>query len=171
MSGYDPEGPNAAEGMYRSSVTPDRTLMTILRVAGGVGIVSVLLVPLVNNSETGSQKMFEIISGLIISLAILTSSFLLKVTAKVTNDQVILKCARIFKGTIPLAEIDRTADDSNFPAVGYGYRILGKNHRGFIMGGPQATLVLRDGRQYTVSVESVDAFCSAVNKAVEKLDK
>ncbi len=119
-----------------------------------------------DTGESEAYKAFESISLCIISILVLVVSFLITASAQVAKEEVTLRCAWVFSAKIPVADIARAEDDMNFPNAGFGYRILGKNHRGFIVGGPQATLHLHDGRQYTVSVDSVDEFCEAVNKQV-----
>jgi hypothetical protein len=52
---------------------------------------------------------------------------------------------------LPLEEIE-SVSTSYFPTGGYGYRFLGKGHRGFISGGPQIDIKPADGTEFTVSV-------------------
>ncbi|MCW2131704.1 hypothetical protein [Arthrobacter sp. VKM Ac-2550] len=87
----------------------------------------------------------------------------MKAKAIVTADEVALSSSgfrtRIFLGD------NESIDRSYFPTLGYGYRHLGKDHRGFIACGPQARILLHSGNQYEVSVESVDDFRSGVSAA------
>lgn len=150
--------------MYKSTVTPNWTMTSIFRIASILGIIAALVNPLLDTGESESRKILESVSLIIISILVFITSFLITASAQVTEGKVVLRCAWIFSAKIPVTDIARAVDDSNFGNAGFGYRILGKNHRGFIMGGPQATLHLHDGRQYTVSVDCVDEFCAAINK-------
>lgn len=87
----------------------------------------------------------------------------LHTTAKVGADEVVLSTTG-FRVRLKLQSIE-SITKSNFPSGGYGYRILGKGHHGFISGGPQVDIRLNDGREYTVSVKSEDEFLSAVATA------
>ena len=90
----------------------------------------------------------------------------LRTTAKVDNDAVLLSSSGV-RTRVPLEEIE-SVSNSYLPSGGYGYRYLGKGHRGFISGGPQVDIKLKDGREFTVSVRSVPEFCAAVKAAKEQ---
>ncbi|NMR30915.1 hypothetical protein [Crystallibacter degradans] len=101
---------------------------------------------------------------IVLGVGIFFAAPLLQPTAVVTTDDVLLSCS-CFRKRIPLRDI-ASVDPSSFPTLGYGYRILGKNHRGFIAGGPQVRILLDSGKQYEVSVESVEDFISAISAAM-----
>lgn len=93
----------------------------------------------------------------------------LRTTAKVGENDILLSSAGI-RARLPLEAVG-TVTDSHFPSGGYGYRYLGKGHRGFISGGAQVDISMRDGREYTVSVQSTDEFRSAVFGAKARIQQ
>lgn len=163
----DPTSSDAAgpQGTYVSTVEADSTAKIIIRGAGILTLGSLLLGLLVpSESSATTQDIFWI------SLAVLAGALLiflgprgLRTTAKVSTEEVSLFSTG-FRARFPLPSIE-SVSDSYFPSGGYGYRYLGKGHRGFISGGEQVDIKLDDGREYTVSVNSAEDFCAAVESA------
>lgn len=150
---------------YTSTVGADFTAKIIIRGAGILTLGSLLMGFLLPSSSS-----FTGLDAVWLSLAIIGSAMLillgpraLRTTAKVRADEVLLSTMGIKARIDPQAIKEVT--NSNFPSGGYGYRNLGKMHRGFISGGAQADIKVMDGREYTVSVESVGDFCAAVAAA------
>lgn len=147
----------------------DNTAKLIMRGAGALILISLLwgLFLPSESSTTGPDAMW--LSPLVVLAAMLI--FLgprwLRTSAKIGPDEVSLSCVG-FRVRLPLRGIE-SVSDSRFPSGGYGYRFLGKGHRGFISGGPQVDILIRDGREYTVSVQSVDDFCSAIAAAQARM--
>lgn len=148
---------------YVSTVEADSTARVILRGAGILILGSLLLGFFLPPKPSGLAVVW--IPLLVVTVAMLT--FLAprwaRTTAKVGSEGVFLSSAW-GRARLPLDEIE-SLNNSYFPSGGYGYRYLGKGHRGFVSGGAQVDIELRNGRKYTVSVQSVDSFCSAVSAA------
>ena len=151
---------------YVSTVEVESTAKIIVRVAGILTLGSLLLGFLLP-----SNFPLDALDAVWISLAAIAGLLLiflgpraLHTTAKVGADEVALSTTGV-RVRLKLQSIE-SITKSNFPSGGYGYRFLGKGHRGFISGGPQVDIRLNDGREYTVSVKSEDEFLSAV--ATEK---
>ncbi len=143
----------------------DTTAKLIMRGAGVLILVSLLwaLILPSGSSMTGPDAIW--LSPLVVfgAMLIFVGPRWLRTTAKVGPDEVFLSCVG-FRARLPLCGIE-SVTNSRFPGGGYGYRFLGKGHRGFISGGPQVDIKMRNGREYTVSVQSVDEFRSATTAA------
>lgn len=158
-------GNETAPWSYISTVEAESTAKIILRVAGVLTLGSLLLGFLLPTNYP-----LDALDVVGMSLAAIAGVLLiffgpraLHTTAKVGANEVALSTTG-FRVRLKLQCIESIAK-SNFPSGGYGYRLLGKGHRGFISGGPQVDIRLNSGREYTVSVESEDAFISAVARA------
>lgn len=162
---------NGAPWSYVSTVEAESTAKIIVRVAGVLSLGSLLLGFLLpSNFPLDATDVVWISLTSIAGVSfIFLGSRALQTTAKVGADGVVLSTSGI-QVRLELQSIESIAS-SNFPSGGYGYRFLGKGHRGFISGGPQVDIRLNDGREYTVSVNSEDEFISAVTTAREKLSK
>ncbi|GAB3529462.1 hypothetical protein [Arthrobacter monumenti] len=150
---------------YVSTVEADSTAKVIM-CGAGILILSSLLLGLFLPPETSSTGLAVIWIPLLVvaaAMIIFLGPRWARTTAKVGGEGVFLSSAGI-RARLPLNEID-SVKNSYFPSGGYGYRYLGKGHRGFISGGAQVDIELKNGRKYTVSVQSVDSFCSAVSAA------
>ncbi|WP_155838747.1 hypothetical protein [Arthrobacter castelli] len=106
--------------------------------------------------------LWETAIGLLVLSVIIVLGRTVGVVVQIDQGIVSLKCTRFFRATFPVHDVVAITNGSPVFTGGYGYRILGKNHRGFIVGGPQVTLELADGRVYTASVPSVEEFRTAM---------
>lgn len=167
MGHQDSADSNAAlrSWIYVSTVGADSTAKVIMRGAG-ILILGSLLLGLFLPPEPSTIGLTVIWIPLLVVAAVLLI-FLgprwVRTTAKVGSEEVFLSSAGI-RARLALDEIE-SVNNSYFPSGGYEYRYLGKGHRGFISGGAQVDIELKDGRKYTVSVQSIDEFCSAVSSA------
>lgn len=149
--------------VYQSTVKPGPLFRGILWGALIAAFISLLINLAFAAGETTPRKTFETVGGVVILVLLLVGLFTVTVSAKVTADgRVQLACLGNIRTTIRAAEVVSVREDSNFPTAGFGYRILGRMHKGFILGGPQASILLRDGRKFTVSVPSPEAFKAAI---------
>jgi hypothetical protein len=151
--------------IYISSVEADSTAKIIIRGAGFLTLGSLLMGLLLpsESSATALDVLWMSLAALGGCLLIILGPRGLRTTAKVTSEEVVLFSTG-FRVRLDLQSIE-SVTDSYFPSGGYGYRYLGKGHRGFISGGEQVDLRLKNGREYTVSVSSVDEFCAAITAA------
>ncbi|GAA3400805.1 hypothetical protein [Pseudarthrobacter polychromogenes] len=151
---------------YISVVEADSTAKVIIRGAGilalGSALLGCLLTPEPPAAGAGGSWVYlaAAMTAALGALLVFWGPRWLRTTAKVGPAQVTLSTSGI-RAHFPLQDI-ASVTDSYFPSGGYGYRYLGRNHRGFISGGGQVDIKLKDGREYTVSVQSVSVFCSAV---------
>lgn len=148
---------------YYSEVKASRTVKAIV-----VAVVAVVLVSAAANLIGGGMTtatMWAAIIGLLIVVVLLALAQSVAVVVQVKDEMISLSCMRFFRASFPVKDVTAVEDGSKFFAGGYGYRIIGPNHRGFIMGGPQVTMQLKDGRFYTASVPSVEGFRTATMKA------
>jgi len=169
------QGPagSTPEQAYTSIVAADSTAKVIIRGAGvltlGSALLALVLPP--ESSPRGQEAIWipAFVAGLMglgCALIFLGPRWLMT-TAKVGEDAVFLSASGV-RARLPLEEIE-SVSTSYFPSGGYGYRYLGKGHRGFISGGPQVDIKLADGKEFTVSVKSVPEFCTAVETAKGQL--
>jgi hypothetical protein len=159
--------------IYTSTAAADATARAIIRGAGALTLGSALLALALppKSTPTGAEAIWipVVVAGLVglgLTLIFLGPRWL-RTTAKVSDAAVLLSASGV-RTRLPLEEIE-SVSNSYFPSGGYGYRYLGKGHRGFISGGPQIDLKLKDGREFTVSVRSVPDFCTAVEEAKNQL--
>lgn len=150
---------------YVSKVEVDSTGKTIIRVAGILTLGSLLLGFLLPSESplTAQDTIWLTLAAIAGTLLIFLGPRALRTTAKVSADEIMLSTPG-FRTCLNLQSVE-SITDSNFPSGGYGYRYLGKGHRGFISGGSQVDIKLKDGKNYTVSVTSVDDFASSVAAA------
>ena len=151
---------------YISVVEADSTAKMIIRGAGilavGSTLLGFLLTPAPPAAVSGAAWVYlaAAMPAALGALLVFWGPRWLRTTAKVGPAQVTLSTSGI-RAHFPLQDI-ASVTDSFLPSGGYGYRYLGRNHQGFISGGCQVDIKLKDGRKYTVSVQSVPEFCSAV---------
>lgn len=150
---------------YSSTVEVESTGKIIVRAAGILALGSLLLGFFLPSTSplTAQDVVWLSLAAIGGMLLVFLGPRGLRTTAKVSNDEVFLS-ATGFRTRLDLESIE-SVTNSYFPSGGYGYRYLGKGHRGFISGGAQVDILLKDGRQYTASVQSVDEFCSAITAA------
>lgn len=141
----------------------------IQRIAGILTAASGVLGILLAFEELSAGQLIAMLLITALGIGIFVAAPYLKVTAVVTDDTVKISCSG-FRASICLADI-AAVDASNFPTLGYGYRHLGRNHRGFIAGGPQVRVLLHSGKQYEVSVDSVEDFRAAVGAATDRINR
>lgn len=155
-------GKASTQWIYTSTVEAEPTAKIIIRVAGILTLGSLLLgFFLPSNTSLGAHDAVWLsVATLIGILLIAWAPRAFHTKANVGPGEVLLSTTG-FRVRLDPQSIE-SVTKSNFPSGGYGYRLLGKKHRGFISGGPQVDIRLTDGREYTVSVKSDDEFCSAV---------
>lgn len=170
MTSQDPAG-STPEWTYISTVGADATAKAIIRGAGvltlGSALLALVLPP--KSFPTGQEALWiPVVAGLVglgCALMFLGPRWL-RTTAKVGSDAVLLSASGV-RTRVPVEEIEAVTN-SYFPSGDYGFRYLGKGHRGFISGGPQVDIKLIGGWEFTVSVWSVPEFCAAVKDAKEQ---
>lgn len=150
---------------YVSTVEVETTGKIIIRVAGILVLGSLLLGILLpsESPRTLHDAGWLSLAAIAGTLLIFLGPRALHTTVKVSTNEVTLFTTG-FRTRLNMASIE-SVTNSNFPSGGYGYRYLGKGHRGFISGGPQVDIKLKDGMEYTVSVASVEEFSLAVAAA------
>ena len=155
--------------LHVSEVDADITARILLRGAGILTVGSLILAQLLpsESAPTAQEAILMAVLTALGSLLLVFGPRWLKTTAKVGEYDIFLSSAGI-RARLPLAEVESVVD-SHFPSGGYGYRYLGKGHRGYISGGTQVDIGLKNGREYTVSVQSADEFRSAICSAQARI--
>ncbi|UKA63763.1 hypothetical protein [Arthrobacter sp. FW306-04-A] len=104
------------------------------------GIVSASTIVIVISAQAGGI----LLPGLLIAAGIVALTWLIvrmTVSIAVTEEKIVLRCAPFYSTTIPLSDLSAVtrASDTSL-SEGYGIRVLGKNTRGVLVGGPAVVL-------------------------------
>ncbi|MGR0158439.1 hypothetical protein [Paenarthrobacter nitroguajacolicus] len=75
----------------------------------------------------------------------------MSVTVRVDEHRVVIVFCDIFKRTLPRADIAAVTTDNTAGASGYGYRIMGPGMVGYLVGGPEINIEMKNGRVVVAS--------------------
>lgn len=158
---------------FVSVARADSQVSLILKVVAGIVLFTGVLMAFALGAKSIGETLVILGINLLLALGLLLLPKTLSTRSEITANEVRIETMKIFKATLPVAEISRAFCDPGLFTGGYGLRMISKGHRAYISGGEQVTIEMRDGRAYTLSVESAQRFLDelanvrAVHKQLE----
>ncbi|MGO4144747.1 hypothetical protein AB4Y77_06640 [Paenarthrobacter sp. YAF11_1] len=77
----------------------------------------------------------------------------MSVTVRVDEHRVVIVFCDVFKRTVSRADIAAVTTDNTAGASGYGYRIMGPGMVGYLVGGPEINIEMKNGRVVVASTD------------------
>ncbi|WP_311213177.1 MULTISPECIES: hypothetical protein [unclassified Arthrobacter] len=77
----------------------------------------------------------------------------MSVTVRVDEHRVVIVFCDVFKRTLSRADIAAVTTDNTAGASGYGYRIMGPGMVGYLVGGPEINIEMKNGRVVVASTD------------------
>ncbi|MGR0158443.1 hypothetical protein [Paenarthrobacter nitroguajacolicus] len=92
---------------------------------------------------------------------------LMTVTVKVDEHNVVISFCDIFKRTLPRDEIATVTTDTAAGPSGYGLRYMGPGMVGYVVGGPEINIEMRNGKTVIASTDRPEQLIGVLTKARE----
>lgn len=146
---------------FVSVVRADSQVRLIFKVLAGIMVLVAVLMAFAGGQEDLRGNLLGTGVALAAALGIYLLPLTMTTRTEITGDGIDVSCMKVFRATLRLDEVQHVFDDPSLFTGGYGLRLVAKGHRAFVSGGPQVTIAMRDGRRYTVSVESSGEFLAA----------
>lgn len=129
------------------------------------GVVTASLLVVVVSAHAGDI----LLTGFVIAAGIFALTWILvglSVSIAVAEDNIVVRCTAFYSTMIPISDVLAvgTARDTAL-SDGYGIRILGKNTRGLLVGGP-AVFLETTNRRWNISTPDPDRGASAIQRAM-----
>lgn len=147
---------------FVSITRADSQVGLILKVVAGIVLFTGVLMAFVSGSESMSGTLLILSVNFLAALGLFLLTKILVTRSEITEHEIKVETMKIFKATLPVAEVSQAFADPGLFTGGYGLRFISKGHRAYISGGEQVSIEMRDGRAYTLSVESAQSFLDAL---------
>jgi hypothetical protein len=110
-----------------------------------------------------------LLPGLVIASSIVALTWaIVRVTVSITisEEKIVLRCAPFYSTEVPISDVLAVtgADDTSL-SDGYGFRVLGKNTRGLLVGGPAAAFETNN-RRWIVSTAHPEEVVSTIQDQI-----
>ena len=131
------------------------------------GIVAASVIVIVISAQAGGI----LLPGLLAALGVVALTWLIvrmNVSIAVTEESIVVRCEPFYTTEIPVSEVSAiTTGPVTSISEGYGIRVLGKNSRGVLVGGPAVALETAN-RRWVISAAHPEEVVSIIRNHVAR---